>query len=464
MVKRCKGKGALLLIILLGISLPVLLVSCGGSDGGGSSTPATVADFSASPVTGTAPLTVAFTDNSAGAPTSWSWDFGDGSALDNTQNPSHTYATAGTYDVTLGADGPGGTDNVTKVGYITVTPPAPPATVAQFSGTPLTGDAPLDVQFTDLSTGAPDTWSWDFGDNTTSTQQDPLHTYAAGTYTVTLTADGPGGPDNVTKVDYITVGTPVPAPVAGFSADNTTGAAPLTVAFTDNSTGSITGYSWDFGDGSALDNTANPSHVYDVSSGTYTVALTVTGPGGSDTFTQDITADPTMYTDDFNRADNTVLGTQWTTPAGCSELQIVTEHAVATDNGVINCAYWSWNPFTADQYSQVVGTFVHRGPAVRIQTGLTLPNFYFARAQNATTLEIGKSVDGVLSIIDAPFTVGGLLPADVIRLEAVGDTLELFLNDSSVGTVTDNTFSSGAPGIFIDVTGVTLDNWEGGSL
>ena len=267
MVKRCKGKGALLLIILLGISLPALLVSCGGSDGGGSSTPATVADFSASPVTGTAPLTVAFTDNSTGVPTSWEWNFGDNTALDNTQNPSHTYATAGTYDVTLSADGPGGQDNVTKVGYITVTPPAPPATVAQFSATPLSGDAPLDVQFTDLSTGAPDTWSWDFGDNTTSTLQDPLHIYAAGTYTVTLTADGPGGPDNVTKVGYITVGTPVPAPVAGFSADNTTGTAPLTVGFTDNSTGSITDYSWDFGDGSAFDNTADPSHIYNATWG-----------------------------------------------------------------------------------------------------------------------------------------------------------------------------------------------------
>jgi len=81
--------------------------------------------------------------------------------------------------------------------------------VADFSGTPFSGDAPLLVQFTDLSTNDPTSWQWDFGDSGTSTLQNPSHTYnSPGTYTVTLTATNTHGSDNETKVDYITVEKP----------------------------------------------------------------------------------------------------------------------------------------------------------------------------------------------------------------------------------------------------------------
>ncbi len=73
-------------------------------------------------------------------------------------------------------------------------------------------------------------------------------------------------------------------PVAGFSADKTSGAAPLTVQFTDQSTGSITSYAWDFGDG-GTSSLKNPAHTY-TAAGTYTVTLTVTGHGGSDSETR----------------------------------------------------------------------------------------------------------------------------------------------------------------------------------
>ena len=82
-----------------------------------------------------------------------------------------------------------------------VTPP-----VAAFSGTPLTGDAPLNVAFTDASTNTPISWAWDFGDAGTSTSQNPSHTYtSAGTYTVELDATNAGGTDNEAKVAYVTV-------------------------------------------------------------------------------------------------------------------------------------------------------------------------------------------------------------------------------------------------------------------
>ena len=83
-----------------------------------------VASFSGSPTSGTAPLTVAFTDTSIGQPTSWAWTFGDG-GTSTAQNPSHVYTVAGTYSVTLQVTNALGSDGITKTNYITVTPPPP---------------------------------------------------------------------------------------------------------------------------------------------------------------------------------------------------------------------------------------------------------------------------------------------------------------------------------------------------
>ena len=80
--------------------------------------------------------------------------------------------------------------------------PVPP--VANFSGNPTSGVAPLTVAFTDLSSGSPTSWSWTFGDSGTSTAQSPSHQYAAGTYTVSLTATNAQGSDSETKTNYIT--------------------------------------------------------------------------------------------------------------------------------------------------------------------------------------------------------------------------------------------------------------------
>ncbi|GAB4534180.1 MAG: hypothetical protein Kow0063_17010 [Anaerolineae bacterium] len=85
-------------------------------------------------------------------------------------------------------------------------PSLPPPPVAEFSGAPTTGPAPLTVAFTDQSTGHIRTWSWDFGDDVTSPDQNPSHIYEnAGVYTVTLTVQGAGGSDTMTKTAYIQV-------------------------------------------------------------------------------------------------------------------------------------------------------------------------------------------------------------------------------------------------------------------
>jgi len=84
------------------------------------------------------------------------------------------------------------------------------APLAEFSATPTTGNEPLDIQFTDQSTGSITSWLWDFGDEATSTEQNPLHTYtSAGVYTVSLTVAGSPS-DTETKMDYISVYEPAP--------------------------------------------------------------------------------------------------------------------------------------------------------------------------------------------------------------------------------------------------------------
>ena len=92
-------------------------------------------------------------------------------------------------------------------------PPPPPAPVADFTADKTTGQAPLSVQFTDASTGAPTSWQWSFGDGSTSTLQSPAHVYqAAGTYDVSLTATNASGSNTKTRVGFITVSAATPAP------------------------------------------------------------------------------------------------------------------------------------------------------------------------------------------------------------------------------------------------------------
>jgi len=121
------------------------------------------------------------------------------------QNPSHIYTTPGIYSVALQAYNTGGYNTTRKIGYIIV----PSAPVANFVGTPTSGNIPLTVKFTDTSTGFPTQWDWNFGDGSlvNATKQNPVHTYtSAGTYTVSLTATNTTyGNNTAGKMGYITV-------------------------------------------------------------------------------------------------------------------------------------------------------------------------------------------------------------------------------------------------------------------
>ena len=163
-------------------------------------TPSPVADFSFTGANVTAPATVQFANNSTNA-TSYSWDFGDGSTS-TSANPSHNYTAGGVFSVTLIATGAGGSNSVTK--NVTLISAVPPSVNFSFTGD--SKEANDTVTFNNTTSNAT-SYSWDFGDGTTSTLPNPVHVYTSGgTFTVTLTATGSGG--NGTKSSTVTVYNP----------------------------------------------------------------------------------------------------------------------------------------------------------------------------------------------------------------------------------------------------------------
>ena len=239
--------------------------------------PAPAIDFSADPTSGAAPLVVTFTaTNTGGKVETWLWSFGDGNTSTD-QNPVHTYTAAGTYTVTLTATGSGGSDNKTKTDYITVEEPvAPEEPTGNLTITSVPVGAAIWLDGTDM----------DAVTNTTLTN------ITVGEHVVTLKLSGYKeateevtiGANETTEVHFVLVEVVEP-PVANFTANITSGVAPLTVQFTDTSTGDIKEWLWDFGDGGNSTD-LNPTHKY-TSDGTYTVTLTTTGSGGSDTLTRE---------------------------------------------------------------------------------------------------------------------------------------------------------------------------------
>ncbi len=182
-----------------------------------------VADFIGVPTSGVVPLTVNFTDQSTGA-TSWSWDFGD-TGTSEEQHPTHEYTSVGTYTVSLTVTNAYGSDTMTRIDYIDVTVLQPP--VADFSADNTNIETGQSVNFTDLSTNNPTSWSWTFEGGTpgSSMAQNPTITYdTPGTYTVSLTASNAAGSDTETKVGYITVSSCIGTITnPGFETGNTSG-------------------------------------------------------------------------------------------------------------------------------------------------------------------------------------------------------------------------------------------------
>lgn len=157
------------------------------------------AGFVVTPFSGVAGQTnFTFTDQSTGAITSRSWNFGDG-AGSTAASPSHVYASAGVYTTTLTVSGGGVQSQAQRTVSVAAPSPVFPAVSASFDVSPGSANVRDNVSFFDRSSGSPTSWSWSFGDGGTSPAQNPVHSWAsAGTYTVTLTAAN-GGSSSTTS-------------------------------------------------------------------------------------------------------------------------------------------------------------------------------------------------------------------------------------------------------------------------
>lgn len=246
--------------------------------------PNPTANFSATTVCNG--LATQFTDLSNPNPTSWQWYFGDGNTS-NAQSPAHTYANPGTYNVKLVIAA--GTCYDSIVVPVTVHPmPQPGFTMLAACPT-----QPSAFNNTSTISSGTMTYQWSFPGATpsSSTQTNPANIVypTGGTYNVTLVVTSNNG-----CVDSITQQIIIPyTPVANFTLTDV--CAGTVTCFTDMSSvqnGNITGWQWVFGDGSPIDFSQNPCHVYAIP-GAYIVTLVVTSNDGcSGSFTQTITIHP----------------------------------------------------------------------------------------------------------------------------------------------------------------------------
>jgi len=167
--------------------------------------PVPVADFTATPTTVYVGETVSFTDLSTNNPTSWNWSFSGGTPTSSTtQNPQIVYNSPGTYNVSLTVSNAFGTDTKTKTDYIHVSTPS----IVNFTADQTIINQGEVVHFSDLSTGNPYFWLWEFQGGTPAInyQQNPTIIFKTpGTFTVKLTVSYANGQASLTREDYITV-------------------------------------------------------------------------------------------------------------------------------------------------------------------------------------------------------------------------------------------------------------------
>ncbi len=216
-------------------------------------------------------LTVHFTNESTGSGVlSYFWTFGNGSESHD-ENPFISYTTPGTYTITLELTDDNGI-NVFSDQVI-----VHPFPNVAFSGTNLSGCVPVMSHFTDESVPGDAniiSWDWNFGDGTTSTENNPNHEYShSGSYSIILNVEDALGCENNIIYDYfVNVSNP---PNVSFTAQPSINCEPIDVSFMNSSTGDALplSYSWSFGDGGSS-SASNPTHFFQ--QGNYSVNLTVT--------------------------------------------------------------------------------------------------------------------------------------------------------------------------------------------
>ncbi len=223
-----------------------------------------------------APLTVTFTSTASsaiGGPLKYFWDFGNG-VTSTSQNPKYQFNQTGSYTITLTVTDTGNCSSTfRKTAFINIGREKP-----DFSFTPTTGCAPLNVSFTNLtSPGNSSTkYTWKFGDGNTSGNANPVHSFSnSGSYTITLYAlNAAGCLDSVKKTIKL-----LPQPNISFTVSDSVSCRRNFYVEFKNTTGSGRVITWDFGDGTDTTAVDNIGHFYK-DTGRYTVTLVVEGANG----------------------------------------------------------------------------------------------------------------------------------------------------------------------------------------
>ncbi|MBV9960886.1 MAG: PKD domain-containing protein [Parafilimonas sp.] len=262
--------------------------------------------FNGSPTQGCFPLDVKFTNNSkagSGTITNYLWDFGDG-YIDSSTTATHTYTSSGTFDITLKVTNSYGCYTaLTKSDFIKIND----GVNAGFNLTSLdVCKTPANAVFQNTSQGTGGlSYAWDFGDGSTSTQQNPTHTYStSGSYEVLLTVQSAGG-----CTDTASLPVNVHVPTSSFTHTAATCLNQI-IHFTNSSSPAPIESHWDFGDGSTSTD-LNPDKAF-TKTGNFTVKLVnIFSSGCSDSVTQtiNIATAPTAYftADDTIRCDTPLV-------------------------------------------------------------------------------------------------------------------------------------------------------------
>lgn len=329
--------------------------------------------------------------------------------------------------VTPATTAPAVTATITPVTTVPGEPvPRPPA--AAFQAAPRSGEIPLTVRFTDLSTGSASSWLWNFGDGGTSTDENPVHDYSIpGVYSVTLTVTNAYGSSSRTEPAYISVGMLPSAQFAGIPRE---GAAPLSVQFSDLSTGSPDQWAWNFGDGTGSVE-KNPVHLY-LEPGEYTVALTVTNSFGSNTRIQ------TSYVRVVTPERNEIF---LSGSRSGSLLPDAYVQFVVTGPG-------AWIKIAGSEFRLSEGDLVQlfpgdlgRGTVDVNEAGIT--EFSFADVRMFVNGDLARS--GIVSGISVP-EFGGLKSTLVIILPAGESGRVLFIDERKIADTLPVTISNLGPG------------------
>ena len=265
-----------------------------------STSPLPVASFTPSgTTTGVDVVSVQFTDTTTNSPNTWNWSYQgikNGNVtktiFSQSQNPLVSFYGANNYSITMNATNANGGNDTTQTTWINVSA-SPSLPVPSFTSNVTSGTAPTAVSFTDTSVLNPTGWIWSFtnatpGNNTLtqfSVLQNPMQVFGGGNWNIFLNVTNSSGYNTTTNNYWINISAPGTPPVASFTYTPSSGTSPLSVSFTDTSTGAPTSRNWTFRNATgnntpiSFSTVQNPVQVFGI--GNYSIALNATNAIGS---------------------------------------------------------------------------------------------------------------------------------------------------------------------------------------